>query len=772
MKGILFLLILPLYVIYMIPNSYAFNDNTTHPHISGRAIDSSQAVLNSYFENTLMLKHGKDSPVEGKMVSEWIQLGAEMEDDPMCRASNHFHNPYLNWTVSGLTDTLPLVDWWCWATSPYTPNEIKSSISWATGYSDRGYIDPSSDISDLNVWDWESARSYYYTYLTGLDPSSGRLIASNEQTRNLYLADTLRATGHVMHLLQDSAVPAHVRNDFSQGHTRYLPYHEPTWNPLKWIGNLFEDYVRFKDGSSWFDDILFYGGFNSFRNSDLWDTNILRPDTTPVELSQVSLSSLGLAEYTSINFLSMFTIFNTEDPDGSLVLPYPKPEHCVIMIENDRQYLASANGHPGETVHKLATVGYLKYYRDLYFPNISSEMLPIGLDENCFEEYAKKLIPRAIGYSAQLLDYFFRGTIEIAPPNDFVYSVIDGSATDQKFEYIKANLRNATPDEAMVDGTLVAVARYKRIINYSPDLSVEIEPDQPKQPNEPLDPLSREGEFSYSVSAQDTTLLQTSAPTEVIFDFTADPIPAGVTDLTLQVVFLGTLGNEVDTAVAVGMVDLTEPTHITFFNSTDEIPNADGSALVPAKNESNPRDFIVAFTGTDPDSSDGVQNKTANFGFYETYDPLIVVEDLAPGGYFRIVTLLDSRQHAYTVMDTGDSAFCPPIWSFKDSDGAVYQEDASGGYTPGVQLKPTYCDTGQPFSHRGIWQHHSLYQYLCSETNCEYLLEQRSNVSETAIVSLSGKINFPNHVIGYTPPTCAEPGGDSGRKMETKLCFP
>jgi hypothetical protein len=284
------------------------------------------------------------------------------------------------------------------------------------------------------------------------------------------------------------------------------------------------------------------------------------------------------------------------------------------------------------------------WYWQLYMwnkPEVDDTFL---LDEKCYEQYAKKLIPRAIGYSAALLDYFFRGTIEITPPNDFVYSVIDGSATDQKFEYIKANLRNATPDEEMMDGTLVAIARYKRIINYSPIYA---------DGNEPLDPQSRESQYSYSISAQDTTLLQTSAPTEVTFDFSADPIPAGVTDLTLQVVFLGTLGNELDTAVAVGMVDLTEPTHITFFNSTDEMPNADGSALVPAKNESNPRDFIVAFTGTDPDSSDGVQNKTANFGFYETYDPLIVVEDLAPGGYFRIITLLDSRQHAYTVMDTG-----------------------------------------------------------------------------------------------------------------------
>lgn len=715
MKGILFLLMLPLLVIYMIPSSYAFNDEATHTHISEKALNSSQTVLTSYFENTLMLKYGKDTLIEGKIVSEWGKLGAEMEDEPMCRASNHFHNPYLDWPVSGLTDTLPLVEWWCWATSPYAPNEIKSSISWATGYSDRGYIDPYSDVSNLNAWDWESARSYFYTYLTGLDSSSGQLIASDEQTRNLYLADTLRATGHVMHLLQDSAVPAHVRNDFSQGHTRYLPYQEPTWNPLKWFGNLFEDYVRFKDGSSWFDDMPVQGNFSLFRHTDLWDTNILRSDTTTEQLNQVGMSSLGLAEYTSVNFLSMFTMFTTEGPEGPLVFPYPKPEHCVLILEKpqevittfDRQYLTSANGHPGETVNKLATIGYLKYYRDVYFPNVSSEMLPIGLDDDCFDEYAQKLIPRAIGYSAQLIDYFFRGAIEITPPNDFVYSVIDGSATDQKFEYIKANLRNATPDEEMVDGTLVAIARYKRIINYNPVYSGG---------DEPLDPSSRESEYAYSVSALDTTLLQTSAPTEITFDFTADPIPAGVTDLTLQVVFLGSLGNEVDTAVAVGMVDLAEPTHFTFFNSTDEMITADGSGLEYVGG--GPRDFIVAFTGTDPDTYDGVEDQTANFGFYETYDPLVVVEDLAPATYFRIVALLDARESAHLVMDTGDSAGCPPIWTFKSSDGAVYQEDATGVYSPDAQLKPVDSVTNDPIAHRGVWQHHFYYQYLCNGDNC------------------------------------------------------
>ena len=35
------------------------------------------------------------------------------------------------------------------------------------------------------------------------------------------------------------------------------------------------------------------------------------------------------------------------------------------------------------------------------------------LDDNVHNTYSKKLLPRAVGYSAGLLNYFFRGTIGI-----------------------------------------------------------------------------------------------------------------------------------------------------------------------------------------------------------------------------------------------------------------------------------------------------------------------------------------------------------------------
>jgi hypothetical protein len=51
---------------------------------------------------------------------------------------------------------------------------------------------------------WDNARKYFYSALT----SPGKAIREDSY------AKTFQAVGQVMHLLQDMAVPAHVRNDF------------------------------------------------------------------------------------------------------------------------------------------------------------------------------------------------------------------------------------------------------------------------------------------------------------------------------------------------------------------------------------------------------------------------------------------------------------------------------------------------------------------------------------------------------------------------------
>ena len=87
-----------------------------------------------------------------------------------------------------------------------------------------------------------------------------------------------------------------------------------------------------------------------------------------------------------------------------------------------------------------------------------------------FREAQRLLIPRAVGYSAGLIDYFFRGTMEIMPPDEKVYGIVDHSTIHQTdplvgyvgFDTIKLKLRNTTPNEDMIGGTLVAVAKFHR----------------------------------------------------------------------------------------------------------------------------------------------------------------------------------------------------------------------------------------------------------------------------------------------------------------------
>ncbi len=62
-----------------------------------------------------------------------------------------------------------------------------------------------------------------------------------------------------------------------------------------------------------------------------------------------------------------------------------------------------------------------------YSPNSS---FALGLDDRCNEEYASKLIPRAVGYSAGLLNYFFRGSINMKIDPNGVGYVIENKSNE------------------------------------------------------------------------------------------------------------------------------------------------------------------------------------------------------------------------------------------------------------------------------------------------------------------------------------------------------
>lgn len=581
------------------------------------------------------LKLGNDN----KKIKDWITEGANLEDSYSfwkdivfgdARPENHFHNPLKAWSDAGLNDI----------------KTGKSSLLWAQdGSYQQNYRE--------GDWSWQTIRDKYYWALTD----------TTEAQRQMNFAQTFRGLGHQMHLIQDATVPEHVRNDahISSRFEAWAKDAIPDLIALKAFAPnpqfpaLSLDPSQYTLDSSYYTRNLVPSAL--FLDTDQYDKN------NPSQFFTTNLATslaIGIAEYTNANFASPHTIFTEDKPTTDKhYFPYPNKSSTNLQELIDKSSLDNVKyveAKDGITEPSL----YISKNKDGYGEKIEHFVKPkyttrgkwdlIGggyvykldfyHDKECHADYAEKLIPRAVGYSAGLLDYFFRGTLEITAPDAYVYSIIDGSVTPQQFTRITAKVRNSTPDsipgeeiqncDALLQNCIIqAVARYKKRTDYQPDLSTD-----------PPTAASREPDFSYSVSESIViTSLSSTTPVEFTFDFTNSPIPVGITDLYLHVVFKGTLGNETDIAIAVGMKDLNEPDHHTAWNATDRF-YLDG-VLRTADEIRNDPDLLSRASGQFIDPYD----ITTEIAFYPSgVTPTVynaTFTPLPPGRYGRVIILTD-----------------------------------------------------------------------------------------------------------------------------------
>ncbi len=360
------------------------------------------------------------------------------------------------------------------------------------------------------------------------------------------------------------------------------------------------------------------------------------------------------------------------------------------------------------------------------------------LDDNVHNTYATGpdgLLSKVVGYSAGLLDYFFRGTLEISPPDRQVYAVTDGSVIPQKFTALTANVKNITPNELIrqgtTNGTLTAIARYKIDANYAPDLT-----------NTPTHNTA--APFKYSVSKpvtidSDQFATINTEPTEFTFDFSGESaIPAGITDLTLQVVFQGTLGNEENIAVAVGMSDLSEPTHHVIWNLSDmfsldyhlhtayEIINTPELAERAAGAMIDPYDitFTIGYTG-DPNST--------------SFSPEVTEKVLPPGRHMRLIGIFDIEKANFIELrwsELGNEKFAiEAIQPVKNQD---YGETWLSA--PAATPYRNWLDTNG-VTKRSFFQHYSTGLLRCKppvydangKTYCTYPVEEAIPADKTPV---------------------------------------
>ncbi|MCP4351648.1 MAG: hypothetical protein GY795_39790 [Desulfobacterales bacterium] len=619
-------------------NAGAYDDELTHKEITKKAVivfhedlirdfsiylkDKIGIIPNTGYDT--ILKEGWFK--KGKTILELLQEGAEEEDNPMCRAANHFHDPIENshsyphfqtWGSSGLYGeqgwfTDYIISKYC-TISGWPTNPAKSNATWATTYLG---MSPEAPTTEASPHSWKETREHFYKALT----------LKTEKDRKSELAETFLCLGHVLHLLQDVSVPAHVRNDF----TSHLTYGEFEINPLNSYTNPFEFYVKkhpevVTTAGAVFPDFPESG----VRLTDYWDTNMY------TGANPSSDKFLGISEIINANYFSEGTMPPNNPP---LNRTYPSPFYdedryqtceAEITVQDEVQGLITYKrrfvGIDGCTPH--ATISLLNKPKNIKNGDVHN--LKLFLDDNVHQSYAEQIIPLAIGYSAKLMEYFFRGTLEISAPEKALYSITDGSQLPQQFTHISATVENTSckGNEEIGEGTIQAVAQYRKRTDYQPDLSAD-----------PPTADSREPEYTCSVSAP-TEITSLEGAQEFRFDFSGDPIPAGITDFYLLVVFRGTLGKEKDTGVAVGLKDLNEPHHITIWNSTDRFYFY-GGLYTAEEIRTTPElaEKLTPFLGIDP-----VQmNQYATF--YQDGEFQVSYMPLPPGRHGRVIILSDASR--------------------------------------------------------------------------------------------------------------------------------
>jgi hypothetical protein len=623
-------------------------DLETHRLLTTYAVNQSILVLDPVARSLLGLHRTinsesqdqtfPDSRGQPQSVLALIQGGAVWEDDGR-RPAHHFFDPRNGRGLHIELSEFPFAD----PTLVATANAYaQPSPDWALGQSAISTLD--------NKFRWTAAREYMYSGLT----------KQNNAIRRQNWGIMFEALGRAVHHIQDMAQPQHVRNDqhwhedgreeecrdpsfFSICGTYIALHRESAYE--KWTNK--PDVLRLIREAGYLSNYpAVYPGV----------------DATPTGLVTFSVArnfwtnaGRGMADFTNRNFFSENTIF---DINGSMqsspaltsqfrmkvgdVCANAVPPCIGVTDPDEWVYFWSSSLDDQFRIGQNPMPQPFAVGQSIFGPEFDSQnpqnFLSVRLNRFTFAYDNLYLLPRAVGYSAGLINYFFRGAMDIALPPEGVYAVSDmlaSGCTTPCFQKIKLFLKNSTPLDEMEAGKLVAVAKFHRNTCFRMDLSGEF-----GAPG--FDPaICRSPEEFVAVSEDKpvTGLARTFGANPIEFTFpSTSPIPVDATDMYLQVVFRGKLGQESD-AVAVTTKDIVEPNYIAVANMTDYVYDDVGNTgyqLVP-----------YATAG----SALGVSNFGVAFGTNTT--PVVTIAGLGGGQHAQIAFLTDVGDLPATIFFSG-----------------------------------------------------------------------------------------------------------------------
>lgn len=605
-------------------------------------------------------------------IGGWVARGAVREDDTpfdgnpkddpvnATRVFNHFYDPVYDRPLTVLGGALG-----------------QRSPDWGLGSGDAFAAVPVEDGFRENHFTFFDAREAMFRALTGKDKNGNFAGDDNgprisEADRKAYWATVFRTVGNVVHLIQDAAQPQHTRNDAHAG-GKYdgdpgLSGHASVYEI--WVENKIRK-TRFNTSSG-----------QKVRPSPLGGGAYPAPtfhrfsDYFSTEPGGRVVDGRGVADYSNRGFFSQGK--NMDNPEYG----YPiRDESVYDVIAKQDDYLGELlEGAPLFMLHGavddrytgLGATGVPLTSRGLWDQFLEQEGQAPRYTLNFFnyDAMADLLIPRAIGYSAGLINYFFRGRMEIQLPDEGVYAILDHSLDHSMsgefptaggkvfgFETVKLKVRNATPaiidngqvyPQTMGAGKLYAVAKYRPNPCYENDLSGEASTKEGGT-------MSIGGSCDLKQVESVEEYISVSAPIPIsglsgggfeahTFDFANDPIPVNAVDLYLQVVFRGELGSEKD-AVVVTTKDVFEPTAVAGINSSDYMELNDRFYLNTEVEASDQLKQDVDDAGNRDNEFNEllteVEVKDYKIFFNYAPDPVVTLADLPVGRFFRVLVLTD-----------------------------------------------------------------------------------------------------------------------------------
>lgn len=405
---------------------------------------------------------------EALSIAGWLMRGAIREDDypgSVCKTSPNANldDNDINQTSRSLNHFFDPVDNAGLRVGPLGTNVTVAGLdapSWAHGSSNVFTSPDSENSSRENHFSWYDAIEAMYRALTGRRSADGSTDIgpinpdppmTDEGVRKAYWASMFRSLGDVIHMAEDMAQPQHTRDDEHSGLCGPIAAELITGHK-----SVYEEYMKARTIQAEVYDIdkgaiipapLNY--FDAFpETSVLEDYPVPHFDTFSQYFSSAPgsvagvLNGAGLADYSNRNFFSSGTklgSFKYDNPSNNLA-DYVQENPWVDedgYIDTPLNATVTDKNNESYNVNKVRLITQSVWKKALDEEEVFESPYAYKLKREDYDAMADLLIPRAVAYSAGLIDYFFRGRLKVE------------SVTDEDATHLRVVVENASkwPDE-------------------------------------------------------------------------------------------------------------------------------------------------------------------------------------------------------------------------------------------------------------------------------------------------------------------------------------